>query len=73
MSDDDFVVVRLPKELVGRIGREMGQRFVSIDDSIVFLLEHALKSETIAPAQNAEFSTEEKKAIEERLKSLGYF
>ncbi len=73
MSEDDSVIVRLPKELVGRIGREMGQRFVSIDDSVVFLLEQALKNESIVPVQNAEFSTEEKKAIEERLKSLGYF
>jgi|GEM_PF-2996977 hypothetical protein len=73
MSEDDFVAVRLPKELVGRISREMGQRFVSVDDSIVFLLERALKSETVVSAPTAEFSTEEKKAIEERLKSLGYF
>jgi len=73
MPDDDPVVVRLPKELVGRIGREMGGRFASLDDSVVFLLERALKSESNAPAPNAEFSTEEKKVIEERLKSLGYF
>lgn len=72
MSEDDFVMVRLPKELVGRVGREMGQRFVSLDDSIVFLLEQALGNESVVPTPNAEFSTEEKKAIEERLKSLGY-
>jgi NifB/MoaA-like Fe-S oxidoreductase len=72
MPEDDFVVVRLPKELAGRIGREMGQRFVSLDDSIVFLLERALKNETTVLATHADFSTEEKKAIEERLKSLGY-
>jgi len=72
MPEDDFVLVRLPKELVGRIGREMGKRFVSVDDSIVFLLERALRSETVVSTPHAEFSTEENKAIEERLKSLGY-
>lgn len=73
MSEDNVVVVRLPKELVGRISREMGKRFVSLDDSIVFLLERALRNETIVSTPQAEFSTEEKKAIEERLKLLGYF
>ena len=72
MTDDDFVVVRLPKELVGRIGREMGKRFDSVDDSIVFLLERALRDESIVSTSHAEFSSEENKAIEERLKSLGY-
>ena len=72
MSENDFVVVKLPKELVGRIGREMAKRFVSVDDSIVFLLERALRNETSVSVPHAEFSSEENKAIEERLKSLGY-
>jgi len=72
MSEDDLVVVKLPKELVGRISREMGGRFVSLDDTIVFLLERALRSETAVSTSHAEFSTEEQKAIEESLKSLGY-
>jgi hypothetical protein len=72
MSEDDLIVVRLPKELVERISREMGQRFASIDDSIVFLLERALRDEAVVPTQQAEFSDEEKKALEERLRLLGY-
>ncbi|MGD0476655.1 MAG: hypothetical protein ABSB29_00625 [Nitrososphaerales archaeon] len=72
MSEDDLVVVRLPKELVERISREMGQRFVSTDDSVVFLLERALGDEAIVPTPQAEFSAEEKKALEERLRLLGY-
>jgi hypothetical protein len=72
MPEDNSVTVRLSKELVDRISREMGQRFVSIDDSVAFLLERALRDEAIVPAPQAEFSAEEKKALEERLKLLGY-
>lgn len=73
MPEDDLVVVRLPKELAGRIDREMSRRFASLDDSVVFLLERALRDETMVSTPSAEFSAEEKKTIEERLKSLGYF
>jgi hypothetical protein len=72
MSDDDFVVVRLPKELVGRIGRVTDQRFASVDDSVVFLLERALKNEAVVSTPQAEFSDEEKKALEDKLRLLGY-
>ena len=73
MGDDEVVAVKLPKELVGRIDRAVGQRFASVDDSVVFLLERALKGESDSSAPQAEFSSDEKKAIEDRLKSLGYF
>lgn len=72
MASDDVVVVKIPKDLADRIGRETGRRFPSVDDSIVYLLEEALKNRSLVPSPDAEFSPEEKKAIEERLKSLGY-
>ncbi len=73
MADASSVVINLPSGLADRIRREMGQRFATLDDSVVFLLERALKESDAVPAQGAEFSSEEKKAIEDRLKSLGYF
>ena len=72
MPEDDVVVVKIPRDLADRIGKETGHRFPSVDDSIVYLLEEALKSKSLLPSPDAEFSPEEKKAIEERLKSLGY-
>ena len=73
MPEEERVTVRLPKELVGRVTKETGQRFASVDDSVTFILERALRKEAEASTPQAEFSNEEKKAIEDRLKSLGYF
>lgn len=72
MSDDNKVTVRIPRELADRVARDSGKRFDSLDDSVTFLLERALRSKAEVPTGQAEFSSDEKKAIEDRLKSLGY-
>lgn len=72
MPTEEFIMVKVPKSLAERVGSKMGQRFPSVDDSIVFLIEEQLKDKPVADAPSAEFSPEEKRAIEDRLKSLGY-
>jgi len=73
MTSEDSVSVKLPKELVGRIILQMGHRFTSVDDSVTFLVERALKDEDAKSTPRIEFSNEEKNALEERLKRLGNY
>jgi len=73
MRSEDSVSVKLPRELVGRIILQMGNRFASVDASVAFLLERALKEEDMNSALHVEFSNEEKTALEDRLRRLGNY
>ena len=69
MKDNDFISIPIPKKLIERISREMGNTSLQVVSKyITYILERELSTE-----EKQVYSQEEKKKVKERLHNLGYF
>ena len=68
MSGNNGTPVLIPRELVAKINKKIqGTEFDSVEKFVLFVLQEVMKDS--APQ---DYSQEDQKRIEERLKSLGY-
>lgn len=61
-----FREIRLPADLCAAAEEKFGSTFNSVDELIVFLLQELMRSDT------SKFDEAERRAVEQRLKDLGY-